>query len=275
MAALPRARLEASDEATLRHLGLTDRDITFIEHISTVRVQRAVKVGGARQSYKIPHDVNRRIRRQSKLTDAKFEERFGLNKRAFKQFVRMMHKALVVHRRTLRLTKYRSRRLGLKVRSMRFLQLMRGASVDTMLELYGQSATTVHNDFHLFIFVARKYLVPLLVKMPLKTSPEYDGLVGQGVFVTCMPRIIYLGDLTFVEFGSPPPEEEAEFYCAHKKKHGAYFLTLDDGTGEGRAIAGPYPGSVKDGRAMAMSDLTARLKRYVFFSDTTFRHHFF
>ena len=143
---------------------------------------------------------------------------------------------------------------------MRFLQLMRGASVDTMLELYGQSATTVHNDFHLFIFVARKYLVPLLVKMPLKTSPEYDGLVGQGVFVTCMPRIIYLGDLTFVEFGSPPPEEEAEFYCAHKKKHGAYFLTLDDGTGEGRAIAGPYPGSVKDGRAMAMSDLTARLK---------------
>ncbi len=252
--------LEAETQQQLRDLGADDGDVVVV----TLACQRVpAKRGAERMSYHVPPDVRLYKTRLMSMRDSAFQLQFGFERGVLQ---RRVLNPLAAEIRRVEQLKARKRRkeLDIVMRCLRFIELMRGRQLVDMVRSYGQSRSTVHNDFYLWLAAARRVLVPLWISMPLAGSAEYQALVGAGVFARRLPMVVYNADMTFVEIEEPDDSDiQREFYSGKYKSHGLLFLSFIDGFGRTGGIAGPFVGCTHDKTAIVQADLVERMERYV------------
>ena len=220
--------------------------------------------GDSRKSHKVSAVVRMHVQGLLDGVDPETDRRRGMTRSIFLEHVvdplrRAEHQLAMTRPRRRR---PRRKALSLEARALRLMFLMRGESESTLATTFDQSATTTWRDCDFLVQLSQRDVVQKHVRVPRRTSPEYEAIVGQGAFRGIRPRVAYSGDMTFVEIAKPTcPFRKKDYYCGNKKKNGVYFLTLTDCYGITRLVTGHMAAKVKDKEAILRTGLTGKLKR--------------
>lgn len=251
-------QLSNSEEQECKELGMSDKVVQLVQKWAT---RRAQPHGPARMTYTLQECKLKYLMTIVSKDNKRFRRMCGFSYHVFDDLI---CKPLEVAATELKLSgdrKWaRTSQVPFAARVFRMLQYLKGHGDVGMFVLYDQDSTTCTRDAKKMVVLAHLVLVPLWIHLPCKDSPDYAKIRGAGVFATDMKQTICAADMTSISIPRPKIAQRLH-WDAHHKVHALNFLTMVDGHGYTRYVAGPWPGSFRDTVTIHNVSLTRRLKR--------------
>lgn len=144
-------------------------------------------------------------------------------------------------------------RLSLEMRIFRVCLLLRGESIASLVDMFGQTKSALTKDWHKIIQVmaleSDRWVKPIQCG-----SKEYHKLRGAGNFVN-NPNAIYAMDGCVHQIDKPITELERQFFSMKEHIHCVKSYMAVDGFGICRFVIGPVAGLVHEKVAIEKSRL--------------------
>eukprot|EP01083_Nonionella_stella_P001723 4909_1 len=130
-------------------------------------------------------------------------------------------------------------------RLIRFCMFFAGWSRVSLSFVFDQSITTTRQDIKHISQAIVYNLYDDYVNSPPPGSPNYNALVGAGVFAEHFPTMVYALDICKLKV-SRPILHQRDFYDGHHGEHNVGYLVACNGHGHPTYCYGPLPGRYND-----------------------------
>ena len=157
--------------------------------------------------------------------------------------------------------------LPLLHRVYRMLRFMRGETLNSLADIFGQDRSTVQTDIQMLVRLFATRVAPLYIQYPSIDSEEYRLMRGAGDFHQ-IPHCVYAGDVMSVEIGLPSLTNPSVDYDFKHHQHSKQVTFLVDGVaGLCRVMIGPTSGNAADKGILDRSNFFRNVTKFVFVSN--------